>query len=578
MAGSTGGTNPIAVIDDNPMSVRQWIVVVLMVLLNALDGFDVLSSAFAAPGITKEWGILAVRARHHAVGRADRHGLRLDPARQPGRQDRAASRRCCICLVIMAIGMYLAHGANSVTSLTAFRFFTGLGIGGMLAATNAVTAESTSKASRSLAMALYVIGYPVGGVIGGYAAQSWLLVDYDWRAVFLFGAVVTAVMIPLVMLLVPETPAFHAARRKPDALERINRSLRALSSRSSMRCRRSSRRAQAQGDRHPVQARPAQGHLAAGAGLHGPHVHVLLRAEVRRADRLGCRLHAAGGGQHADLGQHRRRHRRLPVRLPAEEVGHQGPDHRRHAAGRAWRWSISAWGTTRWPSGGSSAFLQMFFLNAAIVGYYAAFARGFPAYARATGTGFALGVGRAGAAGSPIIAGFLFTTLGGTQIARSLNDQLLPVSIVMTVGSLIGVVLMLMLPLRDADRDMETRAAKPECRSSESNPARACRRPWWPMASCSWRGRWPPILRPTSKGQTRQVLGEIDRLLAAAGTSKERILSATIYLADVVDLRATMNRPGRPGCPPMPSRRAPPSRRSWSRPNTGSRSRSSRWL
>lgn len=33
--------------------------------------------------------------------------------------------------------------------------------------------------------------------------------------------------------------------------------------------------------------------------------------------------------------------------------------------------------------------------------------------------------------------------------------------------------------------------------------------------------------------QTRQVLGEIDRLLEAAGTSKERILTATIYLADI---------------------------------------------
>ena len=94
-----------------------------------------------------------------------------------------------------------------------------------------------------------------------------------------------------------------------------------------------------------------------------------------------------------------------------------------------------------------SAFLQMFFLNAAIVGYYAAFARGFPAYARATGTGFALGIGRAGAAGSPIVAGFLFNAWG--------NDALLPVSLVMTAGSLIGIVLLLMLPLRDADKDME---------------------------------------------------------------------------------------------------------------------------
>lgn len=48
---------PREVIEQTPMGVRQWIAVVLMIALNALDGFDVLSSAFAAPGIAKEWGI-----------------------------------------------------------------------------------------------------------------------------------------------------------------------------------------------------------------------------------------------------------------------------------------------------------------------------------------------------------------------------------------------------------------------------------------------------------------------------------------------------------------------------------------
>jgi enamine deaminase RidA (YjgF/YER057c/UK114 family) len=43
------------------------------------------------------------------------------------------------------------------------------------------------------------------------------------------------------------------------------------------------------------------------------------------------------------------------------------------------------------------------------------------------------------------------------------------------------------------------------------------------------------------EGQTRQVLGEIDRLLALAGSRKDRILSATIYLADVATFGA-MNR------------------------------------
>lgn len=41
--------------------------------------------------------------------------------------------------------------------------------------------------------------------------------------------------------------------------------------------------------------------------------------------------------------------------------------------------------------------------------------------------------------------------------------------------------------------------------------------------------------------QTRQVLGEIDRLLALAGSGKERIVSATIYLADVATF-GEMNR------------------------------------
>jgi enamine deaminase RidA (YjgF/YER057c/UK114 family) len=34
-------------------------------------------------------------------------------------------------------------------------------------------------------------------------------------------------------------------------------------------------------------------------------------------------------------------------------------------------------------------------------------------------------------------------------------------------------------------------------------------------------------------GQTRQVLASIDRLLAAAGSNKARILAATVYLADI---------------------------------------------
>lgn len=38
--------------------------------------------------------------------------------------------------------------------------------------------------------------------------------------------------------------------------------------------------------------------------------------------------------------------------------------------------------------------------------------------------------------------------------------------------------------------------------------------------------------------QTRQVLAGIDALLAEAGSDKSRLLSATIYLADIADFQA----------------------------------------
>jgi MFS family permease len=462
MAGSTGGTNPIAVIDGNPMSVRQWIVVGLMVFLNALDGFDVLSSAFAAPGITKEWGIL--RSALGIVLSAELIGMGFGSILLGGLADKVGRKpTMLLCLVIMAVGMYLAsltHATAGEEVLTfwkwslptgvwwlfVFRLFTGLGIGGMLAATNAVTAETTSKSSRSLAMALYVIGYPVGGVIGGYAAQTWLLVDYDWHAVFLFGAVVTAAMIPLVVLLVPETPAFHAARRAPDALARINRSLRAL-----MQPVIDALPEVKKGPKPKVSdilskpgLRKVTWLLALGYMVHTFTFYFVLKFAVQIVSDAGfTQPEAASTLTWANIGG---AIGGFLFGFLLQKWDIKGPTIGAMLLGVC---AVVFFGMghdtlVMWRL---STFLQMFFLNAAIVGYYAAFARGFPAYARATGTGFALGIGRAGAAGSPLVAGLLFTTLG--------NDQLLPVSIIMTAGSMIGVVLLMLLPLRDADHDVD---------------------------------------------------------------------------------------------------------------------------
>ena len=452
MAGPAAGTNPIKVIDDNPMSARQWIVVTLMILLNALDGFDVLSSAFAAPGISEEWGI--PRSELGIVLSAELVGMGFGSVILGSMADKLGRKICMLsCLVIMAIGMYLAHDANGVTELTIWRFLTGLGIGGMLAATNAVTAESSSREGRSLALSLYVIGYPVGGVVGGFAAQSWLLVDYDWRAVFLFGSIVTAIMIPLVMLLVPETPAFYAARRPEGALEKINKSLRALR----QPLIDALPEIKTEGPKPKVtdilsnpRLRPVTLLLAFGYLFHTITFYYILKFAVQIvADSGFSQPEAASTLTWANIGGAIGGAlfgfllKKWDIKGPTIAVAVLGSG----AVAAFGIGSETLWG---WRV---AAFLTMFFLNAAIVGYYAAFARGFPAYARATGTGFVLGVGRAGAAGSPIIAGFLFTLLG--------NEDLLTVSAIMSIGAIIGAGLLFMLPMRDPDYEEPNMAPVP---------------------------------------------------------------------------------------------------------------------
>jgi MFS family permease len=435
-------TDPRQIINDSAMTVRQWVVVVLMVLLNALDGFDVLSSAFAAPGISKEWGI--PRSELGIVLSAELVGMGFGSLIMGGVADRLGRKPAMLtCLVVMAIGMYMAHSAQAVTPLTIWRFITGLGIGGMLAATNAVVAETTSKASRSLAMALYVIGYPLGGVIGGFAAQGWLLVDYDWRAVFLFGAVVTAIMIPLVMLLVPETPAFFAARRPEGAVGKINKSLRALAKPEISELPpipEQAAKPKVTDILSNSQLRPVTLLLAFGYMFHTLTFYYILKFAVQIVADAGFSQPeaastltyaniggAVGGGLFGFL------LKKWDIKGPTILMCVFG------VCAVAW-FGIGHEGLGAWRLAG---FLTMFFLNAAIVGYYAAFARGFPAYARATGTGFALGVGRAGAAGSPILAGFLFTALG--------NEQLLTVSLIMCSGAILGACLLWLLPMRDGD-------------------------------------------------------------------------------------------------------------------------------
>jgi len=149
----------------------QVISVVIATLLNALDGFDVLSISFAALGISQDWGI--DRAALGAVLSMELIGMGVGAFFLGAMADRIGRRPTILaCLVIMATGMGLASVATDVTTLSIFRLYTGLGIGGMLASTNAVVTECANAKRRNLSVAIMAAGYPMAAMVGGVIATT----------------------------------------------------------------------------------------------------------------------------------------------------------------------------------------------------------------------------------------------------------------------------------------------------------------------------------------------------------------------------------------------------------------------
>ena len=148
------------------MTTAQVIVVAITVLLNAMDGFDILSIAFASNGIAAEWKINP--ANLGLVLSMELIGMAIGSVLLGGLADRIGRRSTLLgCLATMVFGMFMATTSGSPVQLSIWRVVTGLGIGGMLSCTNAVVAEFSNKKWRSLCISIMVIGYPLGGGIGG---------------------------------------------------------------------------------------------------------------------------------------------------------------------------------------------------------------------------------------------------------------------------------------------------------------------------------------------------------------------------------------------------------------------------
>lgn len=196
----------------------------ICMILNAIDGFDVLAISFAAPALAKEWslapGELGILFSSGLVGMT-LGSLLIAPL-----ADRIGRRAMILAsLIAVTLGMLLSAAARSPVELAILRAVTGLGIGAMLPSLATIVAEFSSLRRRELAVSTMSTGYPIGATLGGMAAV-FLVGSFGWRGIFLFGGLLSLVILPIVAWRLPESLAFLVSRRPPGALEKTNHLLR----------------------------------------------------------------------------------------------------------------------------------------------------------------------------------------------------------------------------------------------------------------------------------------------------------------------------------------------------------------
>ncbi len=426
--------DPRAAIAAEPMRAAQIVVIVLCIALNALDGFDVLAISFAAPGIAQEWGI--DKATLGLLLSMELFGMAVGSVLIGNVADRIGRRPTILgCLVVMAIGMFAAWGARDLQWLSAARLFTGLGIGGMLSSTSAMVAEFSNDRRRGLNVSLNIAGYSTGAILGGLVASALLAATGDWRSVFLFGAIATAVALPLAFFLLPESIDSLIARRRPDAVARVNATLARLA--------------------RPAIAQlppPAQREKPSLLTLFSPRyagVTVLLTIayfaqimffyyvqkwipkivvdmgfDQASAGRVLVMANIGNLAGAVAIGLAAQRFALRPLVIAAMLAG----------VGAI---AVFGLGFHDLVKLSAAAAVAAFFINAGVVGMYPILAQAYPAALRASGTGFVIGIGRGGSAVGPLVAGALFA--GGSG--------LMTVSLVMGVGGLIAATMLALLPI-----------------------------------------------------------------------------------------------------------------------------------
>ena len=210
-------------IDHGKFSFRQILIVLLCLVFNMVDGFDITAMAVTAHQIGEDMQLSEDKLG--LVFSFSLAGMMLGAMFLAALSD-VIGRRTMIIITLTLVGVtvLLTASVNSLPALILLRFISGLGAGAMLASVATLASEYSPEKFRAMAVTAVTAGYPLGAMTTGLVASS-VVPEFGWQGMFVAGGSVTLLLALIAFFMIPESLHFLCKKQPDDALQRVNRIL-----------------------------------------------------------------------------------------------------------------------------------------------------------------------------------------------------------------------------------------------------------------------------------------------------------------------------------------------------------------
>ena len=182
------------------------------------DGYDLAVAGIALPSIMKEMGVTPATAGYMVSSAL--FGMMFGAMFLGTIADKIGRRwAIVICIILFSVFTAAAGMTHDPVTFSITRFLAGLGIGGVMPNVVAQMTEYSPRKMRSTLVTLMFSGYSVGGMLAAVLGKG-LIETYGWSYVF-YAAAVPVLIIPFVLMSLPESMAFLLKKGRIDELKKI---------------------------------------------------------------------------------------------------------------------------------------------------------------------------------------------------------------------------------------------------------------------------------------------------------------------------------------------------------------------